>query len=573
MSIQRTAAALWNKAPLWRGTVVAAGVCTALVVFSMMNIGGSGGGSGSGVVPPPPPIPPIPPVIPPPPDTVARWTRFETEFAAAQKEPRQGVSCALMADALKILEPVDLGFYSNDKTKQDKRVEAQACKNRVEQSDVRLKTLLAAYAAASRDDSAQTVARLSNAYIAIDTFDRSRTTSPEQKNALARGEQAEAEVKQSDARVKALESSAQAVQTDATATNLDGLAKAAKAVTGFDRARMSKLQLGMLERGQEAIDRVRESDARLSDLSTSLAMARSSTDVAIRQTLIDAVAALTEFDKERANPAQQAAIEEARGQAASYALDHLVRSAATFDPSSSDPEPYERLKGLKILVTQYGDTLNATPEQTAALQQADVAIARLDESNRRLRALADAADAWNRKPGPAVAPTVLAAHEAITDLDQARMSPEQRDAYKTVTNATSIIEDSGKPSEDVLTYVTAKQDSEYKDVLVQSFRNELSAAGYALASAREEAALIVELDDTAVELSSVTIGTQTVDGATAALAMRATWAYDGSTFIRTSGRGRAANRSQDVAIEKAISQAAAALFKHFDQKVKEAKSQ
>lgn len=573
MSIQKTAAALWSKAPLWRGTLIAAAVCTVLVAFSNMQ------GQGGGIVKPPPippppvPVPPVPPVINPGPDNIGRWTRFEIEVAAAKKEPREGVRCAQMADALKILEVSDLGFYQNDPAKQDKRIEAQTCQNRVEQSDRRLKALLDAHAAAEQDDSAQTVARLAAAYVVINTFDRSRAISPTQKGALTNGEQAEAEIKLSDKRIQALQASAQVAATDPSATNMDNLANAANAITGFDRARMSKLQLGMLERGQEAIDRVRESDARLSDLTSSLSIARSSADPGIRQTLIDAVAALTEFDKERATPAQQAAIAEARDQAAEYALDHLVRSAETFDPASSDPEPYERLKGLKILVMQYGDTVNASSEQKAALQQADVAIARLDESNRRLRALADAADAWERKPGPDVAPMMLAARDAITDLDRARMSPEQRGALKTVSNATSIIESSGKPGQDVLTYVTTKQDTEYKDIMVQSFRSELGAAGYALTSAREEAALIVEIDETAVDLSSVTIGTQTVDGATAALAMRATWAYDGSTFIRTTGRGRAANRSQDVAIEKAISQAAAALFKRFDQKVKEGKTQ
>ena len=120
-------------------------------------------------------------------------------------------------------------------------------------------------------------------------------------------------------------------------------------------------------------------------------------------------------------------------------------------------------------------------------------------------------------------------------------------------------------------YFMAKDDAPHRDEIVESFRNALKRAGYSVVSARENAAMIIELGESDVELSTISFGGRRVNGAEATLSMIATWAFDKSTFVQASGSGRAAERSQTAAISSAIAAATDNLFAEFNNKATDGK--
>jgi hypothetical protein len=556
----QAARALWSSAPLWRGIVVAAAVCTVLAFVIPSRPWTTGGG-------PPPPFPTpsqnqnlSPPVAAEPADTQQRWSLFMNRSSAADAASPAARRCELLSAALRDIQPADLNWPTTDRTKA--HTEATACANEIEASDRRLRDFAGAVQQAGADDGAASTQTLAAAFSALIPLDRDRSLSVDERETLKAGERAAARLAESDRRIAALNAAGSGFSLASPAPAYAALVAATAAVTPFDRARTGEAERPLLDQANAAADRLRASDARLQELRSALGIARTSTEPQIRDRLIAAVAGITEFDTTRGDPSFGQDATEARGLARRFALDAVIAEARSFDAAAATPEQVARLAAMRAAL---GAVEDMTPEQREALKDADRASIMLADSDRRLTGLLAAAEAWDKDPSPATAPQVTAALGALTPFDRLRSDQPHRQAAATLAAAQQVI--ALKESGGTVTLAALKELPLFVTSAaggtpgyVGAFQEALLADGFRLASARETAAL-------ALELAGAVRGSRTLSGSQATglveLTLNAVWVYDGRGFRQQKSTANAGGPSTDIAIDRAYRKAATQLYSAF----------
>lgn len=592
MSIGATAKALWTGSPAWRLLASASAAVTVVAIVTSMA-GGSGGGSappaagqvsasaGSGgqAAAPPPAAPSPPPggggvfqpapgsvtVLGTPDDALARWSDFLARVDAAQREQRLGEHCSIMATALAGLKPEDLTYTGLDPARGAALAKARGCENDVEASDARLKELADAYAASRRDGSHEAVAALARAGARITDFDRQRALPAAAIEASEAAARATRQLQASDGRISELVQADQAVAGGAPP---DRLAKAAAALDTLDRGRLDDIQRAAYERGQAARALVQESDARIDEI-VSMVGGSTTLDPSVEEDLIAAVAALTASDLQRASPSQGEAIDRARGAAATLALQRLATTAADYDNTSSGFAAAEKLARIKELIDASGGSLQPTPEQALALDKAEAATARIEASNRRLNALKEAAEAWERNPDLAIQDVVMKAAAAVDNpFDRARLEAEYARASGIVEGALAMmsVNETGFTEANWSTVpINVQSDDE---ALAGRVRDGLRAAGYAIEDDRQKAAMLVRVSAGPVEAGVFTAGNMRLRTAKLEIGIEAEWAFGNARFIKSVHPADGAAGNDRQATETAMREGAAAVVAAFDEAVR-----
>lgn len=587
MSLADSAKSLWSRAPIWRGMIVGASLFTAIGLFTLLTGAGGGGNPPPQPVSTPTPVPtPQPPPSPiagscapagsqpqqatppnvvvvgpsgPSAETIARITEFEGLAAAATAEQRQGERCALLSTALSVLESTDLATLRCDAASFATYQSAQSCQADIVASDRRLDALEAAFAAYSEDRSADQVGRLARAGEALTGFDRSRERHNAMPEAIRVATDASARIDESDARLAALEAAAQAASAAGPdhAASTAALADAAEAISAFDTSRMTAAQSGALEDGRAAAARVSASEARLAELRSALALASSGAP-GTEQALIDAVAALTPFDTARATSAQAADIASARTLAVSIAQTTLVESAAGLDVATASPTTHQRLANLRSVIEANG---GLSPEADATTRSAygtaEIAAARLAESDRRIARLIETATAWERNPGTGLTSGVRTTMAAIGDYDRARFSDEASAAFETVSGAEDILQAMEQGLDPATrsvapVYVVPLDDTAGALLAADRLRTALVQAGYRVVDRREASALTFELGFLGETRQPLTVGSTRVETSVVTLSLAAAWTYGEDPFLRETVQGEGRSFSTATVTEDAI---------------------
>lgn len=596
MSIGATVKTLWATAPAWRGLVIVSGVVTCLAAAATYvgsgpsgAAGGGAGASGSasqagassaasagataGSGPSTAGAPAIPPggsvvLMAPPPESEGRWNRFVSVVSAADKELRSGQRCVRMKGALPGLEPADQQYMGQDPLRSEAYQKAVQCDADLAESDRRLGELSAAHAAAVQDGSADRITRLARTKAALLPFDTTRDLPADVVADVEAGAEAEARIVGSDQRIETLERTAPLAQPDRP-KDLEAFARAAEAITAFDESRMSAAQVAVLERGRSASADVQASDRRIEDVVAAL-KSGDGPDPDGQRALIDAVAALTPFDAARAAADDAAAIAQARATAARFAVDRLAGAAAAYDPATAGFSDSERLAGLLAILQANGGIPDPTPEQRAALAEAEQAVGRIEASNRRLRALVDAAGAWSRNPDPTLGRTIEEAFRAVDNpFDAARLDGEYRKAHEVVAGAHAVI----KANETGLTAtnrgaVPIHVAGDSPAPALELLRSRLQAGGYKVVDTREEAAMAVDLSMSSPQAGTFQQGSVLLQTVKTSFDIDVRWMFDDKPFVSGASRGGGASRSREEALEKAISQGVEAAFEVFDAQVR-----
>lgn len=596
MSIGTTVKTMWATAPAWRGLVIVSGVVTCLAAAATFVGGGAGGppgggqaasgtaatavgssasgaGGTAGAAAGQAAAPVIPQggtvvVMAPPPESEGRWNRFVSVVAAADKELRSGQRCVRMKGALPGLEPPDHQYMGQDAARSDAYQKAVQCEADLADSDRRLDALSTAHEAARQDGSADRIVQLARTKAALLPFDTTRDLPAEALAAIEAGAEAESRLAGSDQRIATLDQTAPLAQSG-QAKDLENFARAAEAITAFDKGRMTAAQLAVLERGQDASVEIQASDRRIEDLVAALKSGAGS-DPDGQRALIDAVAALTPLDAARATADDAAAIAEARATAARLAVDRLAGAATAYDPATAGYADSERLAGLRAIIQANGGVQNPTPEQQAALAKAEQAVGRIEASNRRLRALVDAAASWTRNPDPTLGRTIEETFRAVDNpFDAARLDGEFRKAHNVVAGAYAVIKakDTGLTVDNrgaVPIHVAGDSPVPALDLL----RSRLQAGGYLVVDSREAAAMAIDLSLSPPQAGTFQQGSVRLQTAKTVFDIDVRWIFDDKPFVSGSSRGGGASRSLEEALDKAISQGVEAAFEVFDAEVR-----
>lgn len=562
--IGQAAVALWRSAPVWRGIVVAATVCTilAFVIPSRHAQPPPYPQPFPTPTPVPTPVPVPPPMAVEPPETQQRWALFMSSYVAGNAATPAAQRCELLARALLKIQPSDQSWLTPDRTKaQD---DARPCVNEIEASDRRLGDLTLAAQQASHDEGVEATQRLAAAFGSLDIdFDPKRSLSQDQKDAVHAGELASKRIADSNRRIATLAQAGAGFSPASPAATYTVLVAAAQAIAPFDRGRMDESTLALLDQAHAASDRLRESDARLQELHSALGIAKTSSESQIRERLIAAVAKITDFDTGRGDTSFAQDAGEARGLARGYALDEVVAEARDFDPDTASPEKVARLAAMRSALGAVNDV---SPEQREALKAADRSSVMLADSDRRLAALKAAADAWDKDPSPSTAPQVMDALAAATAFDRARFDQPHRQAMATLEAARQVIglrESKGTVTlaalKELPVFVTGSPGNDAASY-VRLFQDALRADGFRLAPSRESAALAMELDGAVLGGQRIGEGlvTSRVD-----LALNAVWVYDGRGFRQDKQSAISRGGSEQIAAERAYREAADGLYKNF----------
>jgi hypothetical protein len=595
MSLLGAPRALWTRAPAWRWSLIGACVLTLVAVLK----GGPSTPpppvpcapgetrdpvSGSCILAPPSPTPPpsssgcpqpggqvasqpLPPNVvqvaqaPPSPDALARVADFMSRTTAADAQARQGERCVEMAAALDRLEPTDLAILACEADGMKKHAKAVACSGELAASDQRFEQLQAAYLAYGSDRTAPVVARLARAAGLINDFDRSRNRHLEFLDAVEAGAAAKDALEASERRITALESAAGAGDGGPA---VEALGRAASEITAFDSSRMNERQRAALEAGRTAAERVAHSDRRIADLGTAYRVAASSTDPGMRQDLIDAVAAIEDFDLSRATPDQQETIRAARDGALTFAKAALAEVSAGIDLASASVQQHETLANLKRVIDEQGGLGGADAALTAAYQTADRAAARLASSDARIARMREVIDSWRRDPAPALEAAVIASHGEIDSFDRARLQGASADDYAGLGDARQIIDAmhdglNAETREVATLFVTPGDDSPETRLAADALRSALSREGYRIVDMREQSALLLELFWGGDQRQTMAVGSSTVQTATVSLSLVGGWTYRDEPFLRSTVQGEGRSFSPSNVVEKGIDDAVAKL--------------
>lgn len=614
MSLGTQTAQLWKRSRPFRLTTIAAGLVSVLAVVSGVGSGGSqsagmsNSNQGGGIAPPSstPQTPPgtqqqalvkcgpggstqlaapivqgssqpqnVTAVQPAPSsqgggiplDVVGRFNQFSVIVDAAKSEPRRGESCALMSDAIIVLQPTDFAYAACFQDGQTKLTDAQACAQSHGQSEARYEDLIAAHSAFVKEPSSANVAALARAQSEMRDYDKARERWREVTSIISEAQTATASIAQSDARIAQLVAAARAAQSGA-APQIQALADAG-GLSQLDIARLTPEQSDMLEAARKARTQVQDSDTRLDTLAVALQSVISGSNEA-RADLIAAVGALSPFDSARASASQASTIERAKSEAARFALDDLVAEAEALGVSqlgTASPEQHQRLVDLATVVNEHGGVTEPTAAQTAALTLSREAEAALARSDRRIKAMSDTI-ATVRAGGPsAINDDVLKSYDAITDFDQKRMNDSQRADYISLENAreVSVASEARVLTRSVPIFVSAQGDGPLEDA-VQALSDGLQRDGFNLVSSRDASAVHLVLRVGELRERENSFGGTTVKTARIEIGLGGKWTVADSDMLSSSaegiGRGRDAQREAlDAALDELLEAVRAAAEK------------
>lgn len=587
MSLGTQAAQLWKRSRPFRFTTIAAGIMTVLALVS-----------GLGNTPPPPPNPnPTPSPTPTPNPTpsptpnpnalvkcgpggntqlaapliqgstqpanvtavqptgnqhqtgvplavVGRFNQFFVTVDAAKAEPRRGESCALMNNAIGILEATDYAYASCFQDGQPKLTDAQACAQSHGQSEARYESLLAAHSAFEAEPSSNNIAALAQAQSDMRDYDKARERWRDVTTIISEAEAASASIAESDIRIGRLVAAASAAQSGGAA-QIEALAATA-GLSQLDIARLSSEQEDMLEAARTARTDVSDSDRRLDTLAVAVQNVGSGSAEA-RAELISAVGALTSFDSARATSDQNATISRAKAEAARFALNDLVAEAQGLSLAVATPEQHQRLVDLASVVTGHGGVTEPTPEQTNAMALAQEAQAALSRSDRRLATMSATMETVRTGGPSAISDDVLKSYDAITDFDRARMLDAQKTDYTALGKAREVRVATGmrELTRTVPVFISAEGDGPTEDALA-ALQDGLKREGFNVVDTREASAVHLTLRVGEMRERENTFGNTTVKTARIDIGLGGEWTIADDDLFTTSaegvGRGRNAVR-------------------------------
>ncbi len=606
MSLGTQAAQLWKRSRPFRFTTIAAGLVTVLAVVSGIGGGSGSGGTGgtgsqvasgtsgaSGGATAPPPatqgsstqalvkcgpggntqlaapliqgnsqprnVTAVQPAASQqsggvPLEVVGRFNQFFVTVDAAKSEPRRGESCALMSDAITILQPADYAYATCFQDGQPKLTDAQACAQSHGQSEARYASLLAAHAAFSEEPSSANIAALALAQSEMRDYDKARERWREVTPIISEAQSAAASIAQSDVRITQLVAAARAAQTGG-APQIQALANAA-GLSQLDIARLTPEQADMLEAARAARTQVQDSNTRLDTLAVALQSVVSGSTEA-RAELIAAVGALTPFDSAQASAVQSETIARAKSEAARFALNDLVAEAEALGASkltAATTEQHQRLVDLASIVTGHGGITEPTPAQTAALNLSREAEAALARSDRRLKAMTDTIETVRAGGPSAINDDVLKNYDAVTAFDQSRMTDAQRTDYAALEKAreVGVASQSEVLTRSVPVFVSAQGEGPVEDAL-QALTDGLQRDGFNIVDTRDASAVHLILQVGEMRERENSFGNTTVNTARIEIGLGGEWTIADSNILNTSaegvGRGRNALRQ---ALDRAV---------------------
>lgn len=575
MSLANTAVTLFRTAPAWRVVLLGAVGCTMLAVLyppgpppgsqvsSTYTPQGSGAGTppGTGAAGSVAPVAPIMPVAPPDPAIAARLRTFEAAMQALSTEAKVGTRCEGLVKAAGQLQPGDRAVAGGASAKG--LTEADACRVQLDGSDARFNNLVTRAQAAKEERSARTLEALGQAGKSIAAFDTSRPQADNYSDSLAEARSAQAMMDASDQRLGALAAASGGAQPGATRDVQDRLVAATRALGELDLQRVPATQQALLTAGQRLAERYRISDGHIAAALAALDDLRQVDSDRTRMRLIGAVGQVTAYDRERANEAQRGLLVEASAQARAAALGLTVAAATEFRRSPT-VQAHEQLAALLSSLSGI-DRAGLTDEQREALGVADQAALSLRESGRRIASLEDSVQAWQQDPSPGTGARVDEAYGAITAFDRQHLTPEQRGAFERAQAAHLVVAGramslTAETKRELPVFVTARDPAA---PFLMRFRAALQEAGYRVASDRNEAALLVELDGRQTYRGQKQIGSSTVDDALTEVALRSNWALDRSEFFRAIGPGNGAAGTPERALADSYVRSADSLFRQF----------
>jgi len=589
MAISRTVVDLWRRSSPFKIASVAAVVMTIIVMLS-------GGGSISRSSQPPPP--PVPSPVPPPPpvdpkyaqckpsanpsqaplvvnsggqqpsnvsvvggspsdgmsvETQSRFRQFLTRVDAADREQRLGEKCARMQGATRILQQQDYAYAACFTDGEKKLVQAQQCSQDFDASEKRFQRLLEAVSAVKADASAQQVATLSQMRKAMLPFDTSRDRWTEIAPELGAGDEAIETIAASDKRIANLVSAYQAYNSNSGSDELQNLVLA-NTLLPLDLTRLDTAQEKILAEARKASEKLRESDARLDDVTSALSLLQSGADNA-RDALVSSVSSLLPFDETRASDLQRESILSAKAETSAFAMENLLAAVATFDPPAASPEQHQNLRNLREVLLRHGGILEPSVEQQGALEVASKATAVLDQSDQRLANINKVATSY-RAAGPAMqCSLVLDALNAITQFDRANMADDDFTAFEDLSEGKKICV---ATEDETLTltvpvFIAETGSSKESGRSAEALRIQLRSAGFNIVNAAEESAVTFDLTVSNLNKVKTSAGSVNVYTASVSMGLEGRWRISGAVLpVQTAdgiGRGR---QSDSLAIDDAI---------------------
>lgn len=489
-------------------------------------------------------------------------------YAEAQKLPKRGARCDKLATAFPALTPRDFARnasgYSPVKIGDAAIDEGKRCSEDIRLSDVQFDRLAQAETQARKTPDGPSLDALATIYANFTAFDRER---PRFSRDLAiPGAQPYLDlVRQSDARLATMLTASQQLAAAESPTNTIKAAEAADALTSVDIARAAGKDRPALERAQQAATAVEQSRARAAQLVRVFPKITDQTSPADRLAFIKLAAAITPFDRAVADHDGQGAVAAAETLALSTAWAALNRELAALN-DTSPPQPYEDIAELYPFLASAEKTQPSAAHAAALTKARDIA-AKVSASNTRIATLVAAAKSWQtRRSGGA---EILAAYDAITAFDRARLPPPGKAALATLTEAEPILRG---PSQGLTAntkaqtkiFVFSSVGSKVDNEVVDSLDDALRSAGFPLASNRADAVLLLDVDvntvdgpkpDTSGALAQWTVST--------GLQATANWAIDRSPLFSDQVVEQATAADRGVVLARALLSCVTALVDRF----------
>jgi hypothetical protein len=566
-NLSATAARLWRTAPAWKITVLAAGLFTVLSVLHVL----SGGSEPSPTAPSTVPSASAP-SLPSDPASDARLAAFEAARDAAAKATEPGRRCEEVMAAYAMLTPVDRtrgrDVRASGKSRLAALGEGERCRESIQKSDGHFDGFERVIAAAETSHSAEAMKAAAGASAVLDDFDRSRTRYGSEAALLVKAKGFEAAIAASDAHIAVLLQATEAFASDRSGAAYVRLAAAVRQLSDFDRGRLTPAQRASLDIGNQAVVTLSESRGRLAKLFPLVTAIENGQTAQIGRQLVGATAAITPFDEAVATPEQKEALVKAR--AASKPLvwsmmQDRVNALAQGETPQTD----------QAVVEIYRMVADTPASELSEQQRGDLATGRaaadaLSASDDRLGALLAAADLWRRRTG-AAGRGILSAMHAITPYDQARFQDQHKAAWETASVAETIILGpqrglSAATKAHVPIFVFSSGQGTLDRDVADVLRGSLRRSGFQIASARNDAALLVDVSIEAVDDPTMdTSGEFVAWKATAHLSLNAVWSVDDSAVlsgpVEEVGQGKDRGEAKTAALRAAI----AAVAQRFDQ--------
>jgi hypothetical protein len=546
-----TAHRLWESAPYWRGTVVAA------IIFSVLALIRSTG-EPSSKLPIPPPIPDTPHVpepspidLPLDPISEGRLKEYESAYKEALKITQVGAQCEAIADAIKKLQPSDISSGRSVVLSSKERLAVLAagetCRDDLKNSDQRFAALEHAVSSAETKQSEESLKSVANTVAALNDFDRTRGRFESESAFFEKGQWFSKKITESDVHISGLLKAVDDFNNDRSAALLLALVDVQKALTDFDRERLRNTHQNALDAADLALRSLSESRTRLAKLFPIVTAAEGGLNAPIGRQLVETTAAITVFDEQIATPEQKDALQKARVQVQPLAWSFLKQKLDALAKS----ETPETLQGVVTIHRLVKSLPNGTlsEEQQYLLAKASAADEVLSASSDRLAALVSAADAW--KNPRAMSRDLLSSYQAITALDKARFQDVHRQAWETLAKAEAILcgpkcglTVANKSS--VPIYVFSSATAEYNDRVAATLGDELRKAGFQVVTDQRDAALVADVTILGTpEPQKDYSGPQVRNVATANLKLTMTWIADDSIFYSDQAQESASSERED----------------------------